>query len=81
MFNFHTLYIDFQLRMIIKQSENVTDEQMRQVIDEENRPLLKRLVKRKLKDRNMSKFGMFPGPLSHWISSGSGGEATILHCW
>jgi hypothetical protein len=37
--------------MIIKQSENITDEQMRQVIDEENRPLLKRLVKRKLKDK------------------------------
>jgi hypothetical protein len=45
------LNIDFQLHMIIKQSENITDEQMRQVIDEENRPLLKRLVKRKLKDK------------------------------
>lgn len=45
------LNIDFQLRMIMEQSENIADEQMRQVIDEENRPLLKRLVKRKLKDK------------------------------
>ena len=45
------LNIDLQLRMIMEQSENVTDEQMRKVIDEENHPLLKRLVKRKLKDK------------------------------
>lgn len=45
------LNIDMQLRMIREQSENVKDEKMRQVIDEENRPLLKRLVKRKLKDK------------------------------
>ena len=45
------LNIDMQLHMIMEQSENVKDEKMRQVIDEENRPLLKRLVKRKLKDK------------------------------
>lgn len=45
------LNIDLQLHMIMEQSKNVKDEKMREVIDEENRPLLKRLVKRKLKDK------------------------------
>lgn len=47
----HDLIIDLQLHTIMEQSKNVKDEKMRQVIDEENRPLLKRLVKRKLKDK------------------------------
>ncbi|XP_052096159.1 probable serine/threonine-protein kinase fhkD [Mytilus californianus] len=45
------LNIDLQLNVIIEQSNNVKDEKMKQIIDEENRPLLKRLVKRKLKDK------------------------------
>lgn len=45
------LNIDLQLHVIIEQSNNVKDEKMKQIIDEENRPLLKRLVKRKLKDK------------------------------
>ncbi|CAC5387596.1 unnamed protein product [Mytilus coruscus] len=45
------LNIDLQLHVIIEQSSNVKDEKMKQIIDEENRPLLKRLVKRKLKDK------------------------------
>lgn len=45
------LNVDLQLRMIMEQSESVNDEKLKQVIDEENRPLLKRLIKRKLKDK------------------------------
>ena len=45
------LNIDLQLHNLLEQTKNIEDERMKQIVEDENRPLLKRLIKRKLKEK------------------------------